>query len=62
MKATRWRRKRRKKYFERRTVIGKAWMAVSSHVVEDGLLITGQNPASAAGVGEAVVKKLKQGE
>lgn len=41
---------------------GKAWMAFSAHVVEDGLLITGQNPASAAGVGEAVVKKLKQGQ
>jgi putative intracellular protease/amidase len=39
---------------------GKAWMAFSSHVVEDGLLITGQNPASAEGVGEAVVKKLRQ--
>ena len=39
----------------------KAWMAFSAHVVEDGLLITGQNPASAAGVGEAVVKKLKAG-
>lgn len=38
----------------------KAWMAFSSHVVEDGLLITGQNPASAAAVGEAVVKKLRQ--
>lgn len=41
---------------------GKAWMAFSSHVVEDGLLITGQNPASAAGVGEAVVKTLNQGK
>jgi putative intracellular protease/amidase len=41
---------------------GKAWMAFSSHVVEDGLLITGQNPASAGAVGEAVVKKLKQGK
>jgi putative intracellular protease/amidase len=30
-----------------------------SHVVEDGLLITGQNPASARGVGEAVVRKLR---
>jgi len=30
-----------------------------SYVVEDGLLITGQNPASAEAVGEAVVKKLK---
>ena len=39
---------------------GKAWMAFSSHVVEDGLLITGQNPASAKGVGEAVVKNLHQ--
>lgn len=38
---------------------GKAWMAFSSHVVEDGNLITGQNPASAARVGEAVVKRLK---
>ncbi len=37
----------------------KAWMAFSSHVVEDGLLITGQNPGSAQGVGEAVVKKLQ---
>ena len=39
---------------------GKAWMAFSSHVVVDGLLITGQNPASANGVGEAVVEKLHQ--
>lgn len=39
---------------------GKAWMAFSSHVVEDGLLITGQNPTSAEAVGEAVVKKLRQ--
>jgi putative intracellular protease/amidase len=39
----------------------KAWFAFKSHVVEDGMLITGQNPASAAGVGEAVVKKLKAG-
>ncbi|MBE8955242.1 MAG: type 1 glutamine amidotransferase domain-containing protein [Quinella sp. 2Q5] len=30
----------------------------SNHVVEDGRLVTGQNPASAAGVGEAVVKLL----
>jgi putative intracellular protease/amidase len=37
----------------------KAWMAFSSHVVEDGLLITGQNPASAHGVAKAVVKKLQ---
>ena len=39
---------------------GKAWMAFSSHVVEDGKPITGQNPASAAAVGEAVVKRLKE--
>jgi putative intracellular protease/amidase len=30
-----------------------------SHVVEDGLLITGQNPASARAVAEAVVRKLR---
>ena len=30
----------------------------SNHVVEDGRLITGQNPASAAGVGEAIIKLL----
>ena len=38
---------------------GKASMPFMSHVVEDGRLITGQNPASAAAVGEAVAKKLK---
>ncbi len=38
----------------------KAWSAFASHVVEDGRLITGQNPASAEGVGEAVVKKLQE--
>lgn len=37
---------------------GKSGIAFKSHVVEDGLLITGQNPASAAAVGEAVVKRL----
>ena len=30
----------------------------SNHVIEDGRLVTGQNPASAAGVGDAVVKLL----
>jgi putative intracellular protease/amidase len=30
-----------------------------AHVVEDGTLITGQNPASTRGVGEAVVRKLR---
>lgn len=31
-----------------------------SHVVEDGLLITGQNPKSAKDIGKAVVKKLEE--
>jgi putative intracellular protease/amidase len=35
---------------------GPVW---GSHVITDGNLITGQNPASAAAVGEAVAKKLK---
>ncbi|QVL31258.1 type 1 glutamine amidotransferase domain-containing protein [Telmatocola sphagniphila] len=39
---------------------GKAWMAFASHIVEDGRLITGQNPASAEGVGKAVVKQLRK--
>jgi putative intracellular protease/amidase len=38
----------------------KAWFAMNAHVVEDGLLITGQNPASASGVAEAVVKRLNE--
>lgn len=38
----------------------KAWMNSSERVVEDGLLITGQNPASAKAVGEAVVAKLQE--
>jgi putative intracellular protease/amidase len=33
-----------------------------SHVVEDGLLITAQNPTSAEAVGKAVVKRLKDPE
>lgn len=37
---------------------GKSSIPFKSYVVEDGRLITGQNPASAAGVGEAVVKTL----
>ncbi len=32
----------------------------SNHVVADGRLVTGQNPASAAGVGAAVVKLLEE--
>lgn len=39
----------------------KAWMPFSEHVVEDGLLITGQNPGSARAVGEAVVRRLAEG-
>ncbi|SCY19757.1 Putative intracellular protease/amidase [Nitrosospira sp. Nl5] len=38
----------------------KALVPFNSHVVEDGLLITGQNPGSAHAVGKAVVKKLKE--
>lgn len=38
---------------------GKALVPFTSHVVEDGRLITGQNPGSARAVGEAVVAKLK---
>jgi putative intracellular protease/amidase len=34
----------------------KPWGA---HVIEDGRLITGQNPSSARGVAEAVIKRLK---
>ena len=40
----------------------KAMLPFGKHVVEDGLLITGQNPASAYGVGEAVAKALRQSE
>jgi putative intracellular protease/amidase len=32
----------------------------ATHLVEDGLLITGQNPGSAQAVGQAVVKKLQE--
>jgi putative intracellular protease/amidase len=37
----------------------KAKKPFDTYVVEDGLLITGQNPGSARAVGEAVVKKLQ---
>lgn len=40
-------------------IYGKATIPFGVHVVEDGRLITGQNPRSAAGVGKAVVKKLQ---
>jgi len=36
----------------------KAMLPFGSHVVEDGLLITGQNPRSAEDVGKLVVKRL----
>jgi putative intracellular protease/amidase len=38
----------------------KAMVPLGKHVVEDGLLITGQNPASARGVGEAVARALME--
>ena len=37
----------------------KAALPFGTHVVEDGNLITGQNPGSAKAVGEAVVKRLQ---
>jgi putative intracellular protease/amidase len=39
----------------------KALVPFTSHVVEDGRLITGQNPGSAAAVGMTVVAKLQAG-
>jgi putative intracellular protease/amidase len=38
----------------------KALIPFKSHVIEDGLLITGQNPGSAHAVGQAVVRKLRE--
>lgn len=38
----------------------KSSVPFKSFVIEDGNLITGQNPASASGVGEAVVGRLKR--
>jgi putative intracellular protease/amidase len=38
---------------------GKGTLPFVSHVVVDGRLITGQNPASAAAVGEALVKAIR---
>jgi putative intracellular protease/amidase len=37
----------------------KAKPPFETYIVEDGLLITGQNPGSAQAVGVAVVKKLQ---
>lgn len=39
----------------------KATLPFTTHVQEDGLLITGQNPGSAAAVGQAVVRALGRG-
>lgn len=38
----------------------KSTIPFKSYVVEDGLLVTGQNPGSAEGVAKAVVKRLKE--
>jgi putative intracellular protease/amidase len=38
----------------------RALLPFGKHVVEDGRLITGQNPASARGVGEAVARALRE--
>lgn len=38
----------------------KAVIPFGKHVVEDGRLITGQNPASARGVGDAVARALRE--
>lgn len=38
----------------------KALLPFNAHVVEDGILITGQNPGSARAVGKAVVGKLTE--
>jgi len=45
---------------ERGAHYGVAALPFAPHIVEDGTLITGQNPASARGVGEAVVRKLRE--
>lgn len=50
---------------ERITELGadcdKALLPMVPHVVEDGTLITGQNPTSAKGTGEAILKQLQIG-
>ncbi|CAN5680561.1 hypothetical protein BH10CYA1_BH10CYA1_64790 [soil metagenome] len=43
---------------ERGAIYSKAALPFGTHVIEDGFLITGQNPGSARAVGEAVAKKL----
>jgi putative intracellular protease/amidase len=44
---------------KRGATYSKARLPFVPHVVEDGLLITGQNPTSPKAVAEAVVKKLR---
>lgn len=43
---------------ERGGIYSKAFVPFSAHVVTDGRLITGQNPASAAGVSQALMEEL----
>ncbi len=45
---------------KRGAVYSKAFLPFVSHVVTDGRIVTGQNPGSAAGVGEAVIEVLSQ--
>jgi putative intracellular protease/amidase len=45
---------------KRRARYGLGYLPFASHVEEDGLLITGQNPGSAHGVGQAVVRRLEK--
>lgn len=44
---------------QRGAKFSKSILPFAPHIVKDGRLITGQNPASAKGVGRAVVKALK---
>lgn len=45
---------------KRGVMFSRAFLPFGSHVIKDGLLITGQNPKSAKAVGKAVVKALKK--
>lgn len=45
---------------KRGAIFSRAFLPFGSHVIKDGLLITGQNPKSAKGVGKAVVKALEE--
>ena len=46
---------------EKRSEVPHAMLPFATYVREDGRLVTGQNPASAKAIGEAVVAKLKAG-